>query len=80
MERGNFYDRAGLQSTGGSTMLSTHVGDDLAWGGFQEGMNAPVAQAASHPSFGPSAQLIGFAVLALFITYMDRRIKLPIVG
>lgn len=81
-ERVNFYDMAGLQSSQGGRMLSTHVGDDLSWAGFQEGMNAPSAAsaAAHHSAYGPSAQLIGFVVLALAITYMDRRIKLPILG
>lgn len=82
MDRVNFYDLAGLTTERAGRMLSTHVGDDLQWGGFQEGQNAPSAPsaAAHHPAFGPSAQLIGFAVLALAITYMDRRIKLPILG
>jgi len=78
--RANFYDRAGLMTTQGGRMLSTHVGDDLQWAGFQEGDNPPsvVDQRASHPVFGPSIQLVGLGVLVLAIMYMDHRIKIPV--
>ena len=82
MERVNLYDMGGLQTTQGGRLLSTHVGDDLQWGGFQEGMNAPgaVDARAAHPVLNPSMQLVGFAALAFLILYMDRRIKIPVIG
>jgi hypothetical protein len=80
MERANFYNFAGLMTSSVGTMFSTHIGDDLQWMGFQEGMNAPnaVERGAMHPVYGPSAQLIGLGVLVLAILYMDHRIKIPV--
>ena len=79
MDRINLYDFAGLQTLAAGRLLSTHVGDDLAWAGFQEGSNAPSAvdTRAGHPVFGPSLQLVGLGVLIFAILYMDKRIKVP---
>lgn len=79
-ERVNFYDHAGLMTAQGGTLLSTHVGDDLQWLGFQEGMNpvGAVDSRAAHPVYGPSLQLVGLGVLVLAILYMDHRIKIPV--
>jgi len=77
--RVNFYDLAGLQTTQAGRMLSTHVGDDLQWMGFQEGLNIQQVDAASqHPVLGPSLQLVGLGVLVFAILYMDHRIKIPV--
>jgi len=75
----DIYDFAGLQTTQGGRLLSTHVGDDLEWGTFQEGANPPtdVQAAARHPLFGADMQLLGFGVVVLLILYMDKRIKVP---
>lgn len=78
--RADFYDMAGIMSTSAGTLLSTHVGDDLALYGFAEGANPPDAsdgldRASAHPVYGPSTQLIGIVALVALILYMDHRIK-----
>jgi len=77
----DFYDHAGLMTTAVGTMFSTHVGDDLQWYGFAEGMNAPgddAAKQAAHPIYGPGVQLIGVVALVALFMYMDHRIKVPL--
>ena len=77
--RVNFYDLGGLMTTQGGRLLSTHVGDDFQWMGFQEGMNIRQADAVTaHPVMSPSLQLVGLGVLVFAILYMDHRIKIPV--
>jgi hypothetical protein len=77
VDRVNLYDFAGLSTSQGGRMLSTHVGDDLQWMGFQEGANGDVEARAEHPVYGPSLQLVGLGVLVLAVLYMDHRLKVP---
>jgi hypothetical protein len=77
----DLYSNAGLMTLQGGTLLSTHVGDDLQWMGFQEGLNPPaqsIAAKTQHPVFSPSLQLVGLGVLVVAIMYMDHRIKIPV--
>ena len=79
MDRVNFYDMAGLMTASAGRLLSTHVGDDLQWAGFQEGANPPAtSRIAGHPTLAPSVQLVGLAAIVFAILYMDHRIKVPI--
>lgn len=77
MDSIDFYDHAGLMTERVGKLYSTHVGDDLAFYGFQEGANPPgdVSARARHPVYAPSMKLIGFGVVVFALLYMDHRIK-----